>query len=99
MSFRWRKAGGGLGREQSSSARKRRTPTGPEEMEEEEKRTGRQQMDLFPLDCLLPEVLQQEELLWQRNQLLLQALRAGRLILHLTSPLTPSPPHPLTPRH
>ena len=32
---------------------------------------------LFPLDRLLQELLQQEEVLWQRNEMHLQSLRAG----------------------
>ena len=32
---------------------------------------------LFPLERLLQELLQQEEVLWQRNEMHLQSLRAG----------------------
>jgi len=37
---------------------------------------------LFPLDRLLQELLQQEEVLWRRNEMHLQSLRAGRELMH-----------------
>ena len=72
-----RRARAKLGKSQPPKRAPPRTAAAPVE-EEEGGGEGRGSSILFPLDYLLPEVLRQEELLWQRNHLVLQALRGGQ---------------------